>query len=208
MGFKKLLLLLCFIISATAHAAPVILVFGDSLSAGYGLAAHQAWPDLLQQQLDTKSQKWQVMNASISGETTAGGLSRLPAALAQHRPAIVILALGANDGLRGLPLDAMRTNLSAMLTLIQRAGARPLLVGVRLPPNYGMAYTEKFQQTFITLAQRHHSAVLPSLLAGIETRPELFQSDGLHPIASAEHLVAENVRLALLPLLKTTKKLH
>ncbi|MDR3391795.1 MAG: arylesterase [Sulfuriferula sp.] len=201
MGFNKFLLLLCFVVSGTAHAAPAILVFGDSLSAGYGLAAHQAWPDLLQQRLDAGQRKWQVVNASISGETSAGGLSRLPAALAQYKPAVVILALGANDGLRGLPLAAMHDNLNSMILQIRQSGARTLLVGVRLPPNYGIAYTEKFQQTFADLAQQHHVALLPSLLAGVESRPELFQADGLHPIASAENQVMENVWKVLLPLL-------
>jgi acyl-CoA thioesterase I len=205
MGFNKFLLLLCFLVSGTAHAAPAILVFGDSLSAGYGLAAHQAWPDLLQQRLDAGQRKWQVVNASISGETSAGGLSRLPAALAQYKPAVVILALGANDGLRGLPLAAMHDNLSAMIVQIRHNGARTLLVGVRLPPNYGIAYTEKFQQTFADLAQQHHIALLPSLLAGVDSRPELFQADGLHPIASAENQVMENVWKALLPLLAAAK---
>ena len=208
MGFRKLLLLLCFILSGTAHAAPVILVFGDSLSAGYGLAAHQAWPDLLQQRLSASQQKWRVVNASISGETTAGGLTRLPAALAQYRPAIVILALGANDGLRGLPLNSMQTNLDAMITLIRKSGARTLLVGVRLPSNYGISYTVKFQQTFVTLSQRHHIALVPSLLAGIETRPELFQADGLHPVALAESAVMENVWRELLPLLTSANSKH
>lgn len=201
MSVSKFWLLLCFMVSGAAHAAPVVLVFGDSLSAGYGLAAHQAWPDLLQQRLDARQQKWQVVNASISGETTAGGLSRLPAALARHHPAIVILALGANDGLRGLPLNALQNNLNAMLRLNQKNGARTLLVGIRLPPNYGIAYTQKFQQTYLSLAQQHHVPLVPSLLDGVETRPELFQPDGLHPIAAAENQVLNNVWKGLLPLL-------
>lgn len=209
MGLGKFLLLLCFMISGTAHAAQVILVFGDSLSAGYGLAAHQAWPDLLQQRLDARQPgKWQVVNASISGETSAGGLTRLPAALTQYKPAIVILALGANDGLRGLPLTALHSNLGTMIADIKRNGARTLLVGTRLPPNYGIAYTEKFQQTFVALARQHRVALLPSLLAGIETRPELFQADGLHPIAAAENQVMENVWGALLPLLTAASRKH
>ncbi len=189
-------------IASTAHAAPVILVYGDSLSAGYGLAAHQAWPDLLQQRLEAKKQNWQVVNASISGETSAGGVSRLPVTLAQHRPAIVILALGANDGLRGLPVDALYNNLNNMMQQIRKSGARILLVGIRIPPNYGMVYTEKFQQTYRNLAQQHHAAFLSSLLLGIETRPELFQADGLHPVASAEILIVDNVWQHLLPLLR------
>lgn len=201
---KILLLLLCLILSGTAHAERVILVFGDSLSAGYGLAAHQAWPDLLQQRLAQGSpawRQWRVVNASISGETTAGGLARLPAALASHRPAIVILELGANDGLRGLSLAAMHNNLAAMIREIRQSGARALLVGTRLPPNYGIPYTEKFQQTFAHLALQDHTALIPSLLAGIETRPELFQSDGLHPIAIAEPWIIDNLWPSLAPML-------
>ncbi len=201
---KILFLLLCLILSGTARAERVILVFGDSLSAGYGLAAHQAWPDLLQQRLAQGSpawRQWQVVNASISGETTAGGLARLPAALSRHRPAIVILELGANDGLRGLSLTAMQNNLATMIRDIQQSGARTLLVGTRLPPNYGIPYTEKFQQTFARLAQQNHIPVVPSLLAGIETRPELFQSDGLHPIAVAEPQIIDNIWPSLAPML-------
>ena len=203
MRLIKFVLLLCFMLSGAAHAAPVILVFGDSLSAGYGLAAHQAWPDLLQRRLDTHTDnKWQVVNASISGETSAGGLSRLPAALVKYQPRIVILALGANDGLRGQPVANMQANLSSMIKRIRQSGAQIVLVGIRLPPNYGMAYTQKFQQVYTSLAQQYHIALLPSLLTGVETKPELFQSDGLHPIAAAENQVVGNVWTVLLPLLK------
>jgi len=204
MNFGKILLLLCLVVSGAAQAAqaaPVILVFGDSLSAGYGLETSQAWPSLLQQRLNHNKQNWRVVNASISGETSAGGLARLPAALAQQKPAIVILELGANDGLRGLSLTAMQHNLDAMILLIQHAGARVLLVGIHLPPNYGMAYTEKFLRTYETLAQQRHVALLPSLLNGIETKRELFQADGFHPIASAQNQVLDNVWKSLQPLL-------
>lgn len=193
MNFRKILLLLCLVVSSAVQAAPVILVFGDSLSAGYGLQTSQAWPSLLQQRLNNDKQNWQVVNASISGETSAGGLARLPAALAQHKPAIVILELGANDGLRGLPLGLMQANLSAMIGHIQKTDARILLVGVRLPPNYGMAYTEKFQHVFATLARSRHVVLLPSLLNGIEAKRELFQADGFHPVASAQQQILENV---------------
>ncbi|BBP00434.1 arylesterase [Sulfuriferula nivalis] len=203
MGWKSLLVIGWLLITGIAHAAPVILVYGDSLSAGYGLAAHQAWPDLLQQRLTTKN--WQIINASISGETTAGGLARLPDTLAQHHPKIVILALGANDGLRGLSMAAMYDNLNNMMQQIRNTGAVILLVGVHLPPNYGIAYTEKFQQVYTKLAQQHHVAYLPSLLANVENKRELFQADGLHPIAVAEPLVLDAVLDGLLPLLKHGK---
>ena len=208
MWLRKILLLLCPILSGAAQANPVILVFGDSLSAGYGLAAHQAWPDLLQQRLNRSQprQKWQVVNASISGETTAGGVTRLPATLAQHQPAIVILELGANDGLRGLPLSVMQNNLNAMIRDIHNSGARTLLVGIHLPPNYGMTYTRKFQQTYASLARQNHIAWLPSLLSGIETQPQLFQADGLHPLATAENRLLENICKPLNPLLAKTNR--
>lgn len=206
MNFRKILLLLCLVVSGAAQAAPVILVFGDSLSAGYGLETSQAWPSLLQQRLDHNKQNWQVVNASISGETSAGGLARLPAALAQYKPAIVILELGANDGLRGLPLAALQNNLSAMIQRIHQTGARVLLVGVRLPPNYGMAYTEKFQLVYETLARQQRVALLPSLLNGIEANRGLFQADGFHPIASAQSQVLENVWKPLETLLARHKR--
>ncbi|NOT17988.1 MAG: arylesterase [Sulfuriferula sp.] len=202
MGWKNLLVIGWLFITGTAHAAPVILVYGDSLSAGYGLTAHQAWPDLLQQRLATKN--WQVVNASISGETTAGGLSRLPSTLAQHHPKIVILALGANDGLRGLPLDAMYGNLNNMMQQIKQKGATILLVGIHLPPNYGIAYTEKFQQVYTKLARQHHVTYIPSLLAKVENKRELFQADSLHPIAAAEPLILDTVLAKLSPLLNPT----
>ncbi|WP_297505851.1 arylesterase [Ferrovum sp.] len=179
---------------ATSHA-PVILVFGDSLSAGYGLAAHEAWPDLLQQRLRHASTTahWNVVNASISGETSAGGLDRLPVALLQHHPAIVILELGANDGLQGLSIEALRSNLTTMIHLIGAAHARTLLVGIRLPSNYGMSWNEKLQHMYADLAHQQHIPLLPSLLDGIETRPELFQADGMHPLAQSENQVLDNV---------------
>lgn len=206
MNFRKILLLLCLIVSGAAQAAPVILVFGDSLSAGYGLETSQAWPSLLQQRLNHNKQNWRVVNASISGETSAGGLVRLPAALAQQKPAIVILELGANDGLRGLSMTAMQRNLDAMILRIQHTGARVLLVGIHLPPNYGMAYTEKFRRVYETLARQQHVALLPSLLNGIEAKRELFQADGFHPIASAQNQVLENVWKPLQTLLPARHK--
>ncbi|MHB1678501.1 MAG: arylesterase [Sulfuriferula sp.] len=208
MWLRKIPLLLCLFLPVTVSAQPVILVFGDSLSAGYGLATHQAWPDLLQQRLAHSAasrQNWQVINASVSGETTAGGLARLPAALTAHRPAIVILELGANDGLRGLPLSAMRNNLDSMIRDIRKSGARILLVGVHLPPNYGMVYIEKFRQVYASLARQNTIPLVPSLLAGIEAKPELFQADGLHPVAAAENTVATNIWSHLIPLLTATK---
>lgn len=177
-------------IPAAAHSSPTrILVLGDSLSAGYGIGPTKAWPALLQARLGTE---YSVTNASVSGETTAGGLSRLPALMARHQPHLVIVALGANDGLRGLPLAQMRDNLASMLTLIERQQARALLVGIRLPPNYGR-YAEEFAQTFADLSKAHGVPLVPFLLDGFADQPAYFQADGLHPTAAAQPLILENV---------------
>lgn len=190
--------------SGAASAATTILVVGDSLSAGYGLPQHEAWPTLLERRLKGASpagREYRVVNASISGETTAGGRSRLPALLERHRPGIVILELGANDGLRGLPLAAMRDNLADMLKLARRQGAQPILVGMRLPPNYG-PYAGEFQQTFADLAKRTQTAFVPYLLDRLTQSPEHFQADGLHPTRAAQGIVLDNVWPTLQSLLR------
>jgi len=190
----SLALILPIVPAAAASAThPIILVFGDSLSAGYGLPSDQAWPSLLQKRLASKGLQWQVMNASISGETTSGGRSRIAAALRRHKPAIIVIELGANDGLRGLPLAAMRQNLAAMISDSRNAGARVLLVGMRLPPNLGPAYTGEFARSFADLAKSHHTPLVPFLLEGFSDQAEMFQSDGLHPVASAQPLILETV---------------
>jgi acyl-CoA thioesterase-1 len=198
---STLLLLALLSASGAARDLPVILVFGDSLSAGYGLPRGKGWVDLLQQRLTENKLAYRVVNASVSGETTLGGRQRLPAALTQHRPAIVILELGANDGLRGQPVDAMRDNLNAMLEASQRAGARVLLIGMRIPPNYGPRYTEKFQSTYRDSARQHGVAYVPFLLDGFADRRELFQDDGIHPGEQAQPLILDNAWPALRPLL-------
>lgn len=182
-------------------AAPVVLVFGDSLSAGLGLRAEQGWVSLLAQRIERAGYGFHVVNASVSGETTAGGLERLPRALALHRPRIVLLELGANDGLRGLPLDQARGNLTRMLGLLQRQRIGVLLLGVRLPPNYGERYTDGFQAMYRDLAERFHVALLPFLLEHVALHPELIQADGLHPNARAQPLLLDNVWPQLMPLL-------
>lgn len=181
--------------------APVILVLGDSLSAGYGIPAEQGWVNLLQRRLTERGFPHQVINASISGDTTSGGLSRLPAALERHRPVLVILELGANDGLRGQPPMAMATNLGRMIELSRQAGARVVLAEMRIPPNYGPLYTQKFQATFGELAQRHQIPLVPFLLNGVAGNPALIQDDGLHPRAEAQPRILDNVWPALEPLL-------
>lgn len=188
--------------ASTVAGAPAILVFGDSLAAGYGIAQSTGWVALLQQRLDKERRHYSVVNASISGETTAGGRSRIAAALAQHRPAVVILELGANDALRGLPLDASRANLAAIMQASREQGAKVLLVGMKMPPNYGPAYTRQFEELYAELARQYRTALVPFLLEGIADKRELFQSDGLHPVAEAQPAILENIWKGLGPLLK------
>lgn len=191
---------LCFL-APSAVAAKTILVLGDSLSAGYGIRPEQAWPSLLTQRLAERRIDYTVANLSISGETTAGGRSRLAAALATHQPAVVVLALGSNDGLRGLSIKQTRGNLEAMVDAAQKAGARVLVAGMRLPPNYG-PYAEQFFQSFADMAKAKKTALLPFLLEPVVTRPEMFQADRLHPTAEAQPLLLEHIWPKLQPLLR------
>ncbi|HUO44967.1 MAG TPA: arylesterase [Burkholderiales bacterium] len=188
--------------AAAAGAAPVVMVFGDSLSAGYGLAQGAGWVDLLQRRLQQEKLDYKVVNASISGETTLGGRNRISSALDQHRPAIVIIELGANDGLRGDPIEAMRANLTAILAACRRHRAQALLVGMELPPNYGTDYVRKFRATFAAVAREQHAPLVPFLLAGFADDPAQFQADGLHPVAAAQPRMLENVWRALQPMLR------
>jgi len=183
-------------------AAPVVLVHGDSLSAAYGIPRDQGWVALLQRRLAEEGLPHRVVNASVSGETTAGGLHRLPALIGAHRPALLILALGANDGLRGLPLEQTAANLEAMIERAKRDRIRVLLVGMHLPPNYGPAHTRKFHALFREVAQRQQVALVPFLLEGMATRRELFLADGLHPNAAAQARLLDNVWPELVPLLR------
>jgi acyl-CoA thioesterase-1 len=183
-------------------AGKSILIFGDSLSAAYGIARSQGWVALLEERLKRERADYSVVNASISGETSAGGRARLDAALERHRPAVVVLELGANDGLRGLPVAQMRGNLAAMIERAQKNGARVLLVGMKLPPNYGPEYAEAFERAYGELARRHKVALLPFLLEGFAEKQEFFQPDRIHPTAEAQPLIAERVWRALRPLLK------
>ena len=170
-----------------------ILAFGDSLSAAYGIRPEQGWVALLAQRLQAQGYGYQIVNASVSGETSAGGLERLPRALELHRPAVVILELGANDGLRGLPVNAVRENLTQMLRLSQAAGARVLLVGIRIPPNYGPRYAEDFAKVFPELAQQFHVPLVPFLLKDVALNPARMQEDGMHPNAAGEPAVLDTV---------------
>ena len=176
-------------------------MFGDSLSAAYGIAAKRGWVALLAERLERERLHYNVVNASISGETTAGGVSRLPRALAQHKPAIVILELGGNDGLRGLPAAEMERNLAAMIGMAKKSGAKVLLAGMRVPPNYGPEYARAFAAVFPALAKRHDTALVPFFLEGIAEDLRLFQPDRIHPTEAAQPILLENVWKALRPLL-------
>jgi acyl-CoA thioesterase-1 len=179
-----------------------LLVFGDSLSAAYGLRPEQGWVALLQQRLMKEGYGYQVVNASVSGETTAGGRARLQRALEQHKPAIVALELGANDGLRGLPVKDARANLDAMVEAIRDSGARILLIGILIPPNYGQPYATSFAQMYRDMADSQKLPFLPFLLEGVALEPRLMQDDGLHPRAEAGPRVLDNVWQHLRPLLE------
>lgn len=196
-------LLLIGLQGASAAQGRTILVFGDSLSAAHGLRSEQGWVALLQKRLQTQGYEYEAVNASASGETSSGGLARLPRALALHEPTVVILELGANDGLRGLPLATTRDNLANMVQLAQRAGAKVLLIGIRLPPNYGPRYGNEFGALFGEIAARFHLPLVPFLLEGIALNPQLMQADGMHPTAEGEPHVLDTVWPVLQPLLKS-----
>jgi acyl-CoA thioesterase-1 len=186
----------------TAQAAPNILVLGDSLSAAYGLPQEAGWVSLLQSRLAQEKFPYRVINASISGETTSGGRSRIAGLLEEHRPAIVILELGANDGLRGLSLQQTRTNLEAIIVASKKSRAQVLLVGMRLPPNYGPAYTEPFHALYADLARKYKLRRVPFLLEAVAGRRDYFQGDGLHPTAQAQPLILDTVWSELRGMLK------
>ena len=181
--------------------SPVIMVFGDSLSAGYGLPQGKGWVDLLQQRLQRENYTYRVVNASISGETSLGGRNRLADALTQHHPVIVILELGANDGLRGQAPEATRENLLAMVRATRAAKAKVLLVGMRIPPNYGPDYTEKFHASFVAVANQTQTPLVAFLLEGFADRRDLFQTDGIHPDVQAQSIMLDNVWGRLRPML-------
>lgn len=182
--------------------AATLLIMGDSLSAAYGMRREEGWVALLERKMAQSQPGWTVVNASISGETTQGGLTRLGAELARAKPAVVVIELGANDGLRGLPVTAMRDNLITMTREAQKIGARVLIVGMRLPPNYGPAYTTPFQAVFAESAKATGAALVPFLLEGVALQPALIQADGLHPNAAAQPALLETVWKYLRPLLR------
>lgn len=193
---------------ATCLQADTLLVHGDSLSAGYGLQHGEEWPALLQQRLDDKGYNLAVVNTSISGETTTGGLMRFAGILEKHRPKVVILELGANDGLRGQAVKTMRENLAAMIEAAQKNGAKVMLAGIRIPPNYGSRYTNAFHQVYFDLKDNYNVSLLPFLLDGVAGNDGLMQDDDLHPTAEAQPLILDNIWQKLEPLLQTTATQH
>jgi acyl-CoA thioesterase-1 len=197
-------------LAASLHGAPAlaagnppaILVVGDSLSSGYGVSVDATWVTLLQKKLLAQGYGYKVVNASVSGETTGGGRARLARALQLHQPAIVILELGGNDGLRGLPVRQMRDNLEAMIAQIRAANARLLLLGMHMPPNYGTAYTESFHAAFGALAEQHSLPYVPFFLEGVAFNSKLMQEDNLHPNKAAQPIMLDNLWPTLQPLLE------
>ncbi len=191
-----------FAVQAATSDTPVILVLGDSLSASFGIDQSNGWVSLLEQKLSQSNYDYRVVNASISGETTQGGLQRLPKLLSKYQPQLVILELGGNDGLRGLGIELIKSNLQSMISKSTEFRAEILLIGMRLPPNYGQFYTDAFSQMYVDLANNNNIPVVPFLLAGIATRENLMQVDGIHPKEEAQSLMLDNVWKHLRPLLK------
>ena len=196
------MVLVCSFGAAHAAAPNTVLVLGDSLSAAHNIPVEAGWVHLLDVRLGKMEPKWRAVNASISGETSLSARHRLPALLQTYRPAVLVIELGANDGLRGLPLGALRDNLGAMVELAQQHKARVLLLGIELPVNYGPQYRDGLRAVYADLARERNAALLPFLLDGVALDPDLMQADGLHPVAAAEPRVLDNVWKVLQPLLR------
>ena len=188
-------------VSMADQDAPAILVLGDSLSAGYGLELSQAWPSLLEQRLSDNGHRYRVQNASITGETTQGAVTRLPGLLQRHRPAVVIIELGGNDGLRGFPLETTRANLAGLVELATASGATVVLAEILLPPNYGAAYTERFQALYGEVAEQHQALLVPYFMRGVALVEGMMQDDGVHPTAAGQPVLLDNVWAVLEPVL-------
>lgn len=201
---SRCILFLCVLmfVAPAFGARQTVVVFGDSLSAGYGLARGEGWVDLLARRVQQDRLDYDVVNASISGETTLGGRNRIADVLARHRPAAVVIELGANDGLRGTALETTRDNLTAIAAASRQAGARVLVVGMRIPPNYGPAYTRGFESLFADVARQQKATLVPFLLDGFAEQRDMFQSDGIHPTAAAQPRMLDNVYRRLRPLLQ------
>ena len=193
-------------ISSWAQVKPVILVLGDSLSAEYGLPRGTGWVNLMEDQLSRSKSPWSVFNASISGETSSGGLSRLPNLLAQKKPGLVIIELGANDALRGLPVNQTEANLRKMVQMSKHSGAKVLLCGIQIPSNYGQTYTAQFKNLYPQIANQEGVELMPFFLEGVATKPELFQADRLHPNVEAQSTIFKNVWGSMAPYSNLLKK--
>ena len=190
------------LVATSVQAAQTIVIYGDSLSAAYGIQQSEGWVTLLQNKLTQQNLDYKVVNASISGETTSGGLGRFKAMLANHKPNIVVIELGANDGLRGLSVKEMQNNLTSMITQAKAVGAKVMLLGMRIPPNYGIQYTQQFSETYINLAKKHGLPLVSFFLDGVAGNPSLVLDDGLHPKAAAQARLLENVWPTLEKILK------
>jgi acyl-CoA thioesterase-1 len=200
--FRALLAAALLLACLPAGAARTALVFGDSLSAAYGLRPDQGWVSLFAERARRAGLDWRVVNASVSGETTAGGLRRLPEDLKRHKPDLVVIALGANDALRGQPVDGIRANLERMVRLAREAGAQPVLVGIMIPPNYGIDYTQRFRDTYPAIASNMKVTLVPFLLEGVAGVGSLNQSDMMHPTAKGQERMADVVWKVLAPVLR------
>jgi acyl-CoA thioesterase-1 len=198
---KTLIALTVLCVPATHGSGQTIVVVGDSLSSGYGFNAEQSWVALLENRLQSEGYVYEVVNASIAGDTSAGGLARLPRLLERHAPDLVVIQLGGNDGLRGLPVASLRSNLARMIELAEGRGAQVLLAGIQMPPNYGPAYTQALAGVYSELAAQHGVALVPFLLEGVALRAELMQGDQMHPNAAGQPLILDNVWQVLAPLL-------
>lgn len=203
---RVILSLLLFVVGlipgfAVSSEPPVLLILGDSLSAGYGMDREQSWVNLLDIRLKENAYSYTILNSSISGDTSQGGLSRLPRLLARYQPEIVIIELGANDGLRGINPDITRQNLASMIQQSQEAGARVLLAGIKLPPNYGTAFLEQFESMYSDLASEFDILLVPFFMDGIAFRPDLLQADNIHPNEKGQPLLLDNVWVVLKPAL-------
>ncbi|GGZ00437.1 arylesterase [Pseudoduganella plicata] len=205
-NFRNLVALCALLVlgvGANAYSAPkTLLVVGDSLSAEYGIARGTGWVALLERKLQAQNIAASIVNASVSGETTSGGRTRLPALLTKHKPDIVVIELGANDGLRGLPVTAADANLRAMVSAARKADAQVLLVGMQIPPNYGRDYADKFSAMYGAISRDEKVALAPFMLAGVAEKADLFQADRLHPLAAAHPVILNNIWPSLAPLLK------
>lgn len=203
---SRVSVILLLLVASPVFSAQKILVLGDSLSSGYGIESNKSWVSLLQARINQQNITAEVVNASISGETTTGGANKVQRALNLHQPDIILIALGGNDGLRGLQLNEMHDNLEKMIKAAKQSKADVVLVGMKIPPNYGIQYTKKFHETYQNLSEQYQTHLVPFLLEGVGGNPALMQEDGLHPNATAQPTILETVWLALSPLLNKAEK--